>query len=148
MNLRPATPADEADLFAVYIDTRDDLAMLPPDVLEPLLRQQFAARDAAWNAAHPRATTEVVVVDDTVVGRWQVDRNGDVWTLVDVALRHDARGRGLGTALLTSLLAEADAAGVTVELHALRGSAAEQWYLRHGFSPTDHGDEVHTHLTR
>ncbi|MFJ4189083.1 GNAT family N-acetyltransferase [Kitasatospora sp. NPDC089509] len=44
------------------------------------------------------------------------------------------QGRGLGTAVLRHLLAEADTAGEPVHLVVLRGSAARRLYERHGFA--------------
>lgn len=49
-----------------------------------------------------------------------------------LAPRH--QGRGLGSAVLGSVLARADARGVTVRLIVLQGSAAQRLYERHGFS--------------
>ncbi|MFI6926693.1 GNAT family N-acetyltransferase [Nonomuraea spiralis] len=44
------------------------------------------------------------------------------------------QGRGLGTAVLRTLLGRADADGVPVRLVVLRGSAAQRLYERHGFT--------------
>ena len=41
--------------------------------------------------------------------------------------------RGLGTAILKALLAEADALGLPVRLEVLHGSPADRFYERHGF---------------
>jgi GNAT superfamily N-acetyltransferase len=48
-----------------------------------------------------------------------------------LARRH--HNRGLGAAILTVLLAEADAIGLPVELDVLLGSPADRLYERHGF---------------
>ncbi|MFJ7246161.1 GNAT family N-acetyltransferase [Kitasatospora sp. NPDC098652] len=47
------------------------------------------------------------------------------------------QGRGLGSAVLRHLLADADAAGEPVHLTVLRGSAAQRLYERHGFEVVD-----------
>ncbi|MFE2725698.1 GNAT family N-acetyltransferase [Kitasatospora sp. NPDC059327] len=49
-----------------------------------------------------------------------------------LAPRH--QGRGLGSAVLRAVLAEADAAGETVRLDVLQGSPARRLYERHGFT--------------
>ena len=41
--------------------------------------------------------------------------------------------RGIGGAVLAELFAQADAAGVALRVGALRGSAANAFYVRHGF---------------
>jgi len=43
-------------------------------------------------------------------------------------------GRGLGTAILRSVLERADAEGVPLRLIVLQGSAAQRLYARHGFT--------------
>ncbi|MEU9043773.1 MULTISPECIES: GNAT family N-acetyltransferase [unclassified Kitasatospora] len=57
------------------------------------------------------------------------------------------QGRGLGTAVLRRLLAEADAAGEPVRLVVLRGSAAQRLYERHGFTVV-HEDPIDVHMHR
>ncbi|MEU1288152.1 GNAT family N-acetyltransferase [Kitasatospora sp. NPDC005856] len=56
-------------------------------------------------------------------------------------------GRGLGTAVLRRLLAEADVAGEPVHLVVLQGSAARRLYERHGFTVA-HEDAVDVHMYR
>jgi len=48
--------------------------------------------------------------------------------------------RGLGHQVLQSILAQADAAQMPVELVALKGSDANRFYLRHGFVATGEGE--------
>jgi GNAT superfamily N-acetyltransferase len=48
--------------------------------------------------------------------------------------------RGLGTAILKVLLAEADTLGLPVRLEVLRGSPADRFYERHGFAKLDEDD--------
>lgn len=63
------------------------------------------------------------------------------WYLFTIAVAAHVRGRGLGTALLRHILADADAAGVAVTLVPVAAPqddrAAEdrlrRWYARHGF---------------
>jgi ribosomal protein S18 acetylase RimI-like enzyme len=44
------------------------------------------------------------------------------------------QGRGLGSAVLRTLLRQFDADSVTVRLNVLQGSAARRLYERHGFT--------------
>lgn len=46
----------------------------------------------------------------------------------------ELQGRGLGSAVLRTLLARTDADGATVRLNVLQGSAARRLYERHGFT--------------
>ncbi len=133
--LRPATPDDEAFLRALHASTREDLAAVGWDAAtrNAVLRLQFDAQDRSWRAVHPSADVDVVLVDDAPVGRLVADRSGAEVHVVDVALSPDHRGRGIGTALLTGLLADADAQGRAVVLAVDRGSPARRLYERLGF---------------
>jgi GNAT superfamily N-acetyltransferase len=46
----------------------------------------------------------------------------------------DLQGRGLGSAVLRTLLERTDADGLPVRLNVLQGSAARRLYERHGFA--------------
>jgi GNAT superfamily N-acetyltransferase len=59
-------------------------------------------------------------------GRWQ-------W-LEHFYLAPGIQGRGLGSAVLRTLLDRTDADGVLVRLNVLQGSAARRLYERHGFT--------------
>jgi GNAT superfamily N-acetyltransferase len=57
------------------------------------------------------------------------------------------QGRGLGSAVLRTLLADSDARGEDVRLDVLRGSAARHLYERHGFA-LEAEDPIDVHLLR
>ncbi|MGW2375170.1 MULTISPECIES: GNAT family N-acetyltransferase [Kitasatospora] len=57
------------------------------------------------------------------------------------------QGRGLGTAVLRHLLADADAAGEPMRLVVLQGSAAQRLYERHGFAVV-HEDPIDVTMHR
>ncbi|MFJ6391391.1 GNAT family N-acetyltransferase [Streptomyces sp. NPDC091972] len=124
--LRPATPADVepiAELRAVVM--RPDLERLGR-FDERRVRQRF--RDA-FVAEH----LSVIVADGRFAGCVALRPAEDgLWLehfFVDPALQ----GRGLGSAVLRTLLARTDADGGPVRLNVLQGSAARRLYERHGF---------------
>lgn len=55
-------------------------------------------------------------------------------------LEPERHGRGLGSAVLAALLAEADAAGEAVEITVVRDSDANRFYARFGFVETGRDD--------
>jgi GNAT superfamily N-acetyltransferase len=55
--------------------------------------------------------------------------------------------RGIGSAMLKALLAEADASGLPVRLEVLHGSPADRFYLRHGFAKVSE-DEIEAEYER
>lgn len=86
--------------------------------------------------------TSVIVLDRELTGSVTI-RPADGGQLLEhfyVAPHH--QGRGLGSAVLRTMLARTDAQGMTVRLNVLQGSAARRLYERHGFvveaqDPTD-----------
>lgn len=50
------------------------------------------------------------------------------------------QGRGIGAAVLAQVVVEADAAGVPVRVGALRESASNRFYARHGFVEVEQGE--------
>lgn len=86
----------------------------------------------------------IVVVDGQDVGALAVERRSDALILADLLLLPEAQGRGLGTVIVTGVLAEARERGLPVELRVLRvNERARRFYLRLGFAvvgetPTHH----------
>jgi ribosomal protein S18 acetylase RimI-like enzyme len=139
-SLRPVTPADRELLFAVYASTR--IEELEPTgwtdaAKAAFLAQQFAAQDAHYHRHYPDASFDVIVVDGSDAGRLYVDRGGDEFLLVDIALLPAFRGRGVGGAALQAIVAEADAAGVPMIVHVEHSNRARSLYERHGFHEVD-----------
>ncbi|MBC9715005.1 GNAT family N-acetyltransferase [Streptomyces sp. TRM66268-LWL] len=77
--------------------------------------------------------TFVVLADGTFAGSVAMRPAEDCHWLEHFYLRPDLQGRGLGSAVLRTLLARADAAGDTVRLNVLQDSPARRLYERHGF---------------
>jgi len=116
-------------------DDVDALADLKLAALEPDLR-----RAGVWRPPHNRARferefvpteTRVVEAGGRLLGCLAVHPEGD-----DVWLRHfylaeEARGRGIGTRLLTEALTSLGPRPVLLDV--LTGSRASSLYLRHGF---------------
>ncbi len=50
------------------------------------------------------------------------------------------QNKGVGTAVLAQVFAEADAAGLQVRVGALRGSESNRFYARHGFVQVEQGE--------
>ena len=150
VELRPATADDEAFLLAVYASTREqELAVVPWDAAtkDAFVRMQFAAQHSSYRQRFPGATFDVVTVNGEPAGRLYVDRRDtEIW-IIDVALLPDQRGRGIGTALLTPILDEAERTGRTVSIHVERTNPARRLYHRLGFvQVAEQG--VHLLLTR
>ncbi|CAM5692142.1 hypothetical protein STENM223S_09223 [Streptomyces tendae] len=79
------------------------------------------------------AHTSIIVIDGELGGCVTVRPvEGRQW-LEHFYLAPDRQGRGLGSAVLRTVLERTDAQGMTVGLNVLQGSAARRLYERHGF---------------
>lgn len=134
--LRPAGPGDAEVLYRIYASTREEeLAVVPWDAptKEAFLRMQFTAQDTDYHARYPSASYDLIVSGQEVLGRLYVDRGHTALHVLDIALLPQHRGKGVGTRLLTELLAEAGAARKPVEIYVERFNPARRLYDRLGF---------------
>jgi len=140
LTLRPSQPDDADFLLALYASTREEeLAVVPwtDEQRDAFLRQQFTAQDMYWRGLRPNADWDVVEVDGRPVGRFYVDRMDDEIRIVDIAIAPDHRDRGIGSALIAGVLAEARRSGRRVTIHVERANRARALYERLGFVQID-----------
>ncbi|MFF1691562.1 MULTISPECIES: GNAT family N-acetyltransferase [unclassified Streptomyces] len=77
--------------------------------------------------------TSIIMIDRELAGCVTVrPSEGKQW-LEHFYLAPHRQGRGLGSAVLRTVLERTDAQGMTVGLNVLQGSAARRLYERHGF---------------
>lgn len=138
VRLRPATEADEPVLFAVYAASRAaELALLAWSDEQKLafLTQQHQAQSSAYRTRHPESRFLVVeLTDGRPIGRlYLATLDGGEIRVLDVALLPEWCGVGIGTALLSNVLATADREAVAVTLHVELWNPAIRLYERLGF---------------
>jgi GNAT superfamily N-acetyltransferase len=97
------------------------------------------ARDRFLSGFDPLRTRHVVVGGERA-GFVVVRPDGDGLLLDHLYLLPSAQGQGVGAAVMADLLADADAHGLPVRVRALRDSAANRFYERHGFELVERGD--------
>ena len=139
--LRAASDADLGFFADLYASTREEEMKLATGWSDAqrraFLRDQFALQDQHYRRHYPNAERLVVERDGVPIGRMLVDVSTSDVRLMDVALLPDARRQGVGTALLTRLLAFADAMCVPVTLHVEPFNPALRMYQREGFAPVE-----------
>src|SRR5687767_12525302 len=136
ISLRPATADDRAFLLRVYASTREEeLAPVPwtPEQKNAFLMMQFDAQDQHYRAHYPGATFDVVLHRNEPVGRLYVLRQRAEIRIMDIAILPNARGRGIGTSLLSSILQEAETTRRSVTIHVEKENPALRLYRRLGF---------------
>lgn len=138
--LRSAEPADVEAIAELRA------TVMRPD-LERLGRfDEHRVRRRLRDSFSPQHTS-VIVADGAFAGCVTVrPAEGGQW-LEHFYLAPEAQGRGLGSAVLRTLLDRADADGVFVRLNVLQGSAARRLYERHGFT-TEVQDPIDIYMVR
>jgi ribosomal protein S18 acetylase RimI-like enzyme len=143
VRLRPVEDADRAFLLELYASTREEeLAQVEWDERSKraFLEHQFAAQHAHYSGNYPGATLDLIEVDGVAAGRLYVHRGASDIRIMDIALAPAFRGRGIGTALLRQLMAEADESGRKLSIHVEMNNPARSLYGRLGFRDAgEHG---------
>jgi ribosomal protein S18 acetylase RimI-like enzyme len=124
--LRPATAHDAAFIYAVRA------AGLRPYV-EQVWGWDDRSQAARFRESFAPHRYQVIVVAGQDVGALSVEQRPHELFVADIELLPAWRGRGLGTAILTELLRQAQQSGRPVTLHVLRVNPAQRLYHRLGF---------------
>lgn len=143
---RPTHDDDAMLLFELYASAHADelsrtLWRTPQQ--RQFLRMQAQIQDRYHASRHHHLDRRTVCVNGFSAGRLLVDRSPSAFTVVDIALLPDFRGRGIGTLLMRDVLAEAAALDVPVRMTIPKGHRALSWCQRVGFAQAeDLGDKV------
>lgn len=96
-------------------------------------RERFRAGFSATHTRH-------IVVAAERVGFVVLKRQGDELLLDHLYVKPVAQGQGIGAAVLAQVFAEADAQALPIRVGALRESASNRFYVRHGFQLIERGE--------
>lgn len=128
-------------LLRLYATTRaDEMAMVTDwsdEQKEWFVRMQFQAQHAWYQEHYGDGQFDLILIDGVPAGRLYVHRRAAEIRLVDISLVPELRGRGIGSALLRELMAEADAAGKPLTIHVEKYNPAMRLYCRLGFKPIE-----------
>jgi ribosomal protein S18 acetylase RimI-like enzyme len=138
--LRSAEPTDVEAIAELRA------TVMRPD-LERLGRyDEYRVRQRLRDSFSPHHTS-VIVADGAFAGCVTVRPAEDGRRLEHFYLAPDLQGRGLGSAVLRTVLEQIDADAVPVRLNVLQGSAAQRLYERHGFTVEDE-DPIDVYMVR
>jgi len=133
VTLIPAHTSDLEALVAIRIEAmRESLERIGR--FDPVrARERFSAGFAPEYTRH-------IVVDGERVGFVVVKPGEDALLLDHLYVRPEEQGRGIGTSVIAQVFAEADALALPVRVGALRDSASNRFYVRHGFRLVETGE--------
>ena len=136
LGYRPIADADMQFLFDVYAGTRaEELAATgwPAEMQRLFLQQQFDAQHHHYTVHYPRAEWLVIERGGERIGRLYYEVWPSQIRIIDIALLPEARGAGIGGAVLDDMLAMAAARGKAVSIHVEKNNPAMRLYRRLGF---------------
>ncbi|UCR87649.1 GNAT family N-acetyltransferase [Pseudomonas chlororaphis] len=122
----PARQSDLDNLVAIRIEAmRESLERVGR--FDPVrARERFLSGFEARN-------TRYIEVSGERVGFVVVKHQYNELLLDHLYVRPSAQGSGIGSAVLAQIFKEADVAGLPIRVGALKGSASNRFYTRHGF---------------
>ena len=148
-SLRPQLVSDLDFLRRLYLAVRwPEVAVMPWGELQKrmFLSSQFDLQSKHYQTHYPGASFDLVLIGGDAVGRLILHRTADDFRVVDISLLPEWRGRGIGAALLTAVLTQAEAAGCSVSLHVDPANPARRLYQRLGFKMAPGGDVAHQRM--
>ncbi|HMJ76079.1 MAG TPA: GNAT family N-acetyltransferase [Iamia sp.] len=149
---RPRTDDDTGLLRALFAASRrDELTLMGwgAEEQQSFVDLQLRAREQHRQTTRPGATLGILTLDDVPVGQLDLDHTEAGIEIVEIAVVPGLQGHGLGTAVLTQVLAEADLADVPVHLNVeVANSGARRLYERLGFVETGPVGPLHLGMER
>lgn len=139
VSMRPETGDDIAFLRRLHVANRwHELTQTGwPDAQKAaFLGQQADFQRIHYAKAYGDAAFLIVEAQAGPIGRLCVWRSADEICIVDIALLPEAHNRGIGSALLRSVMEEARALGLPVRLSVEQFNPAQRLYRRLGFKET------------
>jgi ribosomal protein S18 acetylase RimI-like enzyme len=136
ITLRPSRLEDEPLLFMVYASTRaDEMSLVDwtQGQKDAFLQMQFNAQRKYYLEQYQTAEYSIIQCDGVDIGRLIVDRQAEMFLLMDIALLPEHRNGGIGKALITDLMTQAAGAGKPLRLHVEIFNPAVHLYERLGF---------------
>ncbi|MCA8294948.1 GNAT family N-acetyltransferase [Burkholderia sp. AU30198] len=128
-----ATPSDAETLVAIRIAAMRDS-------LERIGRFDPQRARERFLASFDPALCRFIEAEGVNAGFFVVRPQEDHWLLDHLYIAPGHQGKGIGAAVLRRIFAEADEKRMPVRVGALRGSASNRFYARHGFVQTDEAE--------
>jgi ribosomal protein S18 acetylase RimI-like enzyme len=143
--IRPATLEDIGFLADVVVEATRAQGRLSGDFDEPTWRRSFTAwTEKQIRGEVPDSTTSVIEFGGERAGRLRVIRSRDRLELAGIQLMPRVQGRGIGTAIIEGLKAEAQMVGACLHIGVEKDNPrARRLYERLGCVQVAEDDQEH-----
>lgn len=137
---RPMTDDDLPFVAALYASTRSDEVAAtgwPPEMQAGFLTQQHEAQHRHYRTYYGDAEWLIVERSGQPIGRLYIEEWEDQIRVIDISLTMDARGKGIGRAILEDVIEDARARAKFVSIHVEKNNPARRLYDRLGFEAVE-----------
>jgi GNAT superfamily N-acetyltransferase len=142
----PITPDQNSSVMLVpaHQDDLDDLVAIRIEAMRESLERvgrfdPVRARER-FVSGFDAGSTRNIEVAGSLVGFVVVKLFDNEWVLDHLYLMPSVQGLGVGSAVLAQVFREADAVGLPIKVGALKQSASNRFYMRHGFQFVESGE--------
>lgn len=137
LTLRPVQLTDDLFLFelfcSIWISSFTGLGWSEQQ-LDVILKMQFQAQRTDYQRRFSQAIQTIILLDGLPVGQLYVARNQQEIRLLDITVAEKYRNAGIGSAILTQLITEAQQTDKKISHTVLKTNlSALRFYKRHGF---------------
>lgn len=144
--LRPQQSSDQAFLQTLFASVREEeLASLgwPAAQKQAFLQSQYALQDHHYRTHYAGGLFCIVERNQIPVGRLYLYMMEKELRIVDISILTAFRNQGIGKALLSAAMAEAQSAGLLAGLNVHLHNRARRLYLRLGFKAVGAPTGIH-----
>ena len=139
---------DEPFLLQLYELNRQQEVSLwgwSEEQIKPFMTMQYHMQQHYYAQQYAHSEYFIIMDRETPIGKFQFDKAGSDWTIVDIAILPEYHNRGIGTWMIKQFLFEASQQNKAVQLSVLNTNPARSLYERLGFQVFDSG-EVYTRM--
>ena len=133
LSFQPINRADEAFLLSLYASVRAaEMALVPwtGEQKAAFIKSQFDAQFQYYAHKYPQGEFRTIALDGEKIGRLYTAGLDDEVRIIDLTLAPEARGRGVGTRIVSEIV---DAAAKPVRIYLEQGDRAAPLFARLGF---------------
>lgn len=136
LRVRPSISTDKAFLESLFRSTREDLLQIDGerDFIESIIELQYRAQSQGYGEQFPNAMYFVIEKHNEKIGKATLDFGHNEIRVLDIAFLPEARGKGLGEAVLRAFMHCAQQVMVPLSLSVLTHNyPAKKLYYKLGF---------------
>lgn len=138
--LRPAGPADQPFIEALFAATRPHLQLIDgeQEYVQSIVDMQIKAQTMSYGEQFPNAMYFVVEKLNERIGRVSIDFDSNRVHIIDIAFIPTAQGKGYGTSVISAIQQTAARIKAPVTLAVAKDQPqVKQLYLKLGFRVED-----------